>query len=391
VVEDAEMKDPYELWLNQACESEVTYGKYLSTIGRFEVWIRENYGLEARAIPSRWRSAKYKSLAATERFLDELKDLLKDYFAYLKGCYTPLTVNCEISVVISYLHAFDIPVKPLRLKHAYVTYHNRDIEKEEIRRILDHSSVRNRAIDLMLYESGTRPDTLVNLKWKHIREEFLGHKIPMEIELSSDILKCRVSKRWTFIGEDGFEALKRYLTTRLPLKDEDYLFVREKPKGGKMGPSAVSQAFNRIVLKLGLAEPEGTQGKPKDLRLYCLRKAFRKFMVVEEAYKEFWMGHTSTATHYVSSDPEYHRKLYAEGYKSLRLYKPEADAETIAKLREENVALLRKIEGMERRLNKIGLNLGVRDFLNLPENERAELYKQLKEAYERAQSRRRKP
>jgi len=352
------MRDPYELWLNQVCESQVTYGKYLSAIGRFEVWVRENYGLEAREIPSTWRSAKYDSLTATERFLDELKDILKDYFAYLKGCYTPLTVNHEISVVMSYLHAFDIPVKPLRLKYAYVTFHNRDIEKEEIRRILDHSDVRNRSVYLNLYESGMRPDTLVNLKWKHIREEFLGHKIPMKIELSSDILKCRVSKRWTFIGHDGFEALKRYLTTRLPLKDEDYLFVREKPKGGKMGPSAISQAFNRIVLKLGLAEPEGTQGKPKDLRLYCIRKAFRKFMVVEEAYKEFWMGHTSTATHYVSSDPEYHRKLYAQGYGNLRLYKPEIDAEMIAKLTRENMELRAREKDLRARVERLETLIG---------------------------------
>ena len=365
------MRDPYELWLNQAAESETTYGNYLWAINAFEDWIRENYGLEAKEIPSKWREAKYDSVASRERYLDQLKDVLKDYFAYLKGRHTPLSVNVLNAAVISYLHAFDIPVRALYLKHAYVKYHNRDIKKEEIRRVLHHSDVRNRGIYLVLYESGMRPITLVNLRWRHIKDEFLGHKMPMKIDLPAEILKCRISERWTFIGEEGYEALKRYLTTRWPLKEEDYLFLSQKPKGKKLTTSAVSEAFGKIVNKLGLAEPRGPKGKkPKVVRLYCLKKAFKKFHSANEDYKKFWMGRSDTSTHYVSRDPEYHRQLYAEGYDNLRLYKPEIGDETIAKLSRENMELRARVERLEsvlgdiadlkaqiKRENKRGFNL----------------------------------
>lgn len=345
------MRDPYELWLNQVSESKVTHDKHLDAIKTFENWIRENYGLDAKEIPSSWREAKYESVPARERYLDQLKDVLKDYFGYVKGEYTPLSVNRLMSVVTSYLHAFDIPVKSTSLRHAYVTYHNRDVTKQEIRRILDHSDVRNAAAYLVLYESGMRPDTLVKLRYLHLKEEFLAHRIPMKIDLTSDILKCRVTERWTFIGKDGFKALKRYLVTRLPLREDDYVFARKKPKGGHISPGAISQAFSETVKKLGIAKPRGADGrKPKAIHLYCLKTAFRKFMLVEEAYKEFWMGRSNTQTHYVSKDVEYHRRLYSEGYENLCLCKPRVDAETITKLTRENLTLKAKVERMENRL-----------------------------------------
>ena len=344
------MRDPYGLWLSLVTETEASRKGHLSGIRKFEAWVCEDYGLDVKGIPSCWREAKYSGVVERERYLDQLKDVLKDYFGYLKGLYAPLTVNRMMAQVTSYLHAFEIPVRLISIRYAHVTYHNRDISKQEIRVILDHSSVRNRAMFLMLYESGMRPDTQVKLRWKHIKEEFLAHKIPMKIELTSDILKCRVSERWTFIGEEGFKALKSYLVTRLPLKEEDHVFVSERPEGRKLGSNSVSEAFNKLVKKLDLAEPKGR--KPKEIRLYCLRKAFGK-IDVEEAYKEFWKGHTDTKTHYVSRDPEYHRQLYAEGYENLRLYKPEVDSETIAKLARENLELKARLERVENLLERV--------------------------------------
>jgi integrase len=283
---------------------------------------------------------------AKEKFLDQLNDVLKDFFAFLKGRVTPLSVKRKMSTVMSFLHAFDIPAKPLRIRYPYVVYHNRDITKDELRLIVESSDPRDRAIWLILYESGMRPQTLANLKWKHIKADF--GNIPMRIDLTSDILKCRVSQRWTFIGEDGVKALKTYLAGRLPLKDDDLIFVTEKPSNKPLTAQAMSQAFNKIVQRLKLAKGEGK--KPKELRLYCLRKAFRKYMasVVDSAYVEFWMGHTSTATHYLSMDVEFHRQLYKKGYENLRLYQPTHIERLIAEQREEIEKLRSQLNQMQK-------------------------------------------
>jgi len=87
-----------------------------------------------------------------------MKDMLDSYFGFLKARgFTPLVVNRHMSTVVSFLHAFEVPVKSVRIRYAYVKYHNRDLEKEELRQILNHSKARDRAIYLMLYESGMRP------------------------------------------------------------------------------------------------------------------------------------------------------------------------------------------------------------------------------------------
>ena len=199
----------------------------------------------------------------------------------------------------------------------------------------------------MLYESGMRPATLVKLQWRHIKHEFLAHRIPMMVKLTSEIMKCRVTERWTFIGQEGVEALKRYLVTRLPLRDDEYVFVGENPKGRKLRSGALSQAFNRTVQSLKMAP--NRDGKPKELRLYCLRKAFRKSMAaaIDSRYVEFWMGHTNTETHYLSRDIEHHRKLYAKGYENLRLHKPRINREMVKRIARENRELKRRIVNLE--------------------------------------------
>jgi len=361
------LKDFITLWLDQVCESELTKDGYTQSIRHFEKWATENHNLAVMDIPLRWREATYGGPSARDRFLDELKDVLRGYFAGIKGHYSPTSVNRMMSTLMSYLHTYEVPIKPIRLKHAYVQYHNRDITKEEVQAVLDHSNVRDKAICVMLYESGMRPNTLTKLRWRHIKDDFSARKIPMMIKLSSDILKCHVTERWTFIGDEGYQALHRYLSTRrpLPLKEGDFIFAKEKPKGGKLGATALSQAFNKKVKKLRLAEPEGADAdrrKPKEIRLYCLRKAFRKYMAAstDSRYVEFWMGHTSTETHYLSTDPEYHRQLYAKGYPSLRIGRPSLDVETVSKLTGEierlgsvNQEYRARIERLERMLSDL--------------------------------------
>lgn len=313
--------DAYDLWLNQVCESENTTYRYNQDIARFEKWA-EKHGVNAKDIPVRWRNAKYADKQVErEKFQDEIKDLLSGYFSYLKKYgYTDFSVNRSMAVVQSFLHYYDIPFHAIKIKHPCVVYHNRDITKDEILTILNNSGVRNRAIYLVLYETGMRPWTVVNLKWWHIKDDFMAKRVPMKIKLTSDILKCGVSDRFVFIGENGYRALSNYLMKRhLPLKDDDFVFVTDKPFGNRIGINSISQAFNTIVKNLKLAETRGK--KPKELRLYTLKKAFSKFMAihVDRVYVEYWLGRTCTQTHYVSSDLEYHRALYAKGYPDLQL------------------------------------------------------------------------
>ena len=353
------MAQIYELWLNQICGTATSEKRYREDIGNFEKWAKSNHALDVSGIPKRWREAKYSDKQADrERFLDELKDIVSDYFVYLKKYgYTSFSINRAMATVMSFHHYFDIPLKPIRIRHPFVLYHNRDITKDEIRTILKNSGVRNRAVYLVLYETGMRPSTVVSLRWKHIKEDFLARKVPMKIKLTSDIMKCGVSERFVFIGQDGYDALSLYIRRRgLPSNDEEFVFVTEKPFGNAIGLNSISQAFNVIVKRLKLAEPrgqltkDGRKNKPKELRLYTLRKAFSKFMAVniDRTLVEYWLGHTSTATHYVSEDVEFHRAQYAKGYPSIQLELSQVPANITEELKKKDQEISKLKEDMEK-------------------------------------------
>jgi len=179
----------------------------------------------------------------------------------------------------------------------------------------------------MMAESGLRPDTICRLKFKNVKEDFATKRIPMKIDVPATILKDRVGHRFSFIGEDSFNALHEYLTTRLPLNDNDYLFTKEKRgRNEPVTPSSLSTIFGTLVMKLKL-DTSTEFRKPKPLRLYCLRKYFRNNIRVQDtSYREFWMGHSyGTDEHYLTRDVETHREVYAEAYPSFRIFQYEAE------------------------------------------------------------------
>jgi glutaredoxin len=88
----------------------------------------------------------------------------------------------------------------------------------------------------------------------------------------------------------------------------------------QLNSKSISGIFKRVIEQLkekGLMDFEQKQvGKPRTVRLYNLRKFFRKF--ANQAgfeFVQFWMGHIVKAgqeENYRPQDPEFHRKLYAE-------------------------------------------------------------------------------
>jgi len=303
-------------------------------------------GIDPDDLVAEWKKVKY-DLRSREEFLDEWTERLEAFIYKKSQNLTPLTRNTKMGILVSFFKANKIPVNPEYEKHPYVKYHNRDLKREEIRRVLQNADKRDRTFFLMMVESGLRPNTLVQLRYKHIKKEFEANRVPMMIELPSELLKDRVEARWTFLGEDAFKALKEYLKPRMPLKNEDLIFTPERSdmKHPFLSPQTFSNKFRKIASKLGFAEIEET-GKPRKVRLYGLRKYFMnnvRYEGFDHTFKEFWMGHTNTQTHYVSRDPERHRKEYAEAYENLRIYKTEHSEEQANRidLLEEDLELAR--------------------------------------------------
>lgn len=379
-----------EDWLSAVAESNRTERKYIENIVAFSEFAAER-GQDFNDIVDVWRKAKRSSINEREQFLDTWTDIVRSFHTQIKKKFAPLVIKNFLATTKSFFKFWNIPVRVRLPRHACVIYHNRDITKEELRQILTFASARDRVMWLVMAESGMRASTAINMRYGQIREDFEADKIPMRIMLPSASLKDHVGDRWSFVGEDGVRELKEYLSRRLPLDDDDFVFASEKPGrvvGEQFSVSSLSIKFSRIVKKLGLAKPRGPKKhKPKSVRQHCLRKYFRNNIKVEQAYRKFWEGRgLGSDEHYISRDVEKHRRKYREGYPYLRIYDIEPiirreDVEKVinARVKERVKDLEVRLRDLEQREAERRKELGIPKWSEMTKEQRL-AYEALKRA-----------
>lgn len=308
--------ETFRFWLKKAVHT--TGSNYQFGLIKFLEWCDTT----SDQINDEWKKIRY-DYKIREQFIDKWTELIEQFYYSQLMDFAPMSRRSYVTPVISFFKAFKIPVDVDIRDRMYVKYPNRDIIKSEIKRILEHSSIREKTFYLMMLESGQRPNTLVQLRYKHIKEDFENNLVPMKIEIPVELLKDRVGNRFTFIGQNGFDSLKEYLSLRKELNNDDLIFQPLKPmKEGNtyICPETFTSIFSRTVLKLGITELR--KGKPKKVRLYNLRKYFRNNIRVQDtAYRKFWMGRAfGTDEFYITRNVEEHRRMYEQAYPNLRIY-----------------------------------------------------------------------
>lgn len=250
------------------------------------------------------------------------------------------SIKVTVAAVQSFFKYHDLPLGFIPVAKDIIEFHNRDIAKEEIQVILRASLPRDRAFYAVMAQSGIRPDTLCHLKLKHIEQ---SEELPWKITVPQKDAKGKFGAHFTFIGEDAVRHLKAYWAMRRNLTPESYVFSQlaaEKP----VKRALMSMQFSRTVRHLkdtGHLQFEiKEKGKPAEIRLYSLRKFFRKMAGNAGIdYVEFWMGHRQgVIDHYISREPEHHRQLYKEkAMPFLRLEEPTPTEteQTIKELRKD--------------------------------------------------------
>ena len=299
-------------------------------------------GVTPEEIYNEWLSIK--SYEEERLFRRKWTNLVKAWKTTFEGeDLTPSSINNRIIAVKSFFKhlgmQLDVKIPSVR----YFPYHNRDITTEELLRILNIASPRDKAFFAMMAQSGLRPHTLCRLKYKDLKEDFEKNRIPCLIKVRPEIAKGKYRGYFTFIGEDAVNYLKEYFRIRGKPKDDEYIFRVEKVrKREHLNVTTISFKFNYYAKKLGLISEEESKkrfDKPKTLRLYCLRKWFRnRCFEVPEKIVQFWMGHVLAHQdeHYLTKDVEVHRKIYKEkALPFLRLKPRIVDEQQIKVLAEE--------------------------------------------------------
>jgi len=273
------------------------------------------------------------------------------------------TISSRVGAIKSFFKYSNFPLGYVPTPRLRVSFHNRDITREEVKLILDSSRPREKAFFTVMAQSGLRPSTLCNLKYEHIKEDLTHNRIPCKIEVPQELAKGKYRSYFTFIGEEAVHYLQAYLNTRRNIADEDYLFSKEGTDE-KTSPKSFSNFFARTVRKLKnkelMAVKQKQKNKPHDVRLYNLRKFFRKH-AHEAGFElvQFWMGHIVNAgqdEHYRPTDVEFHRKRYAEKampFLRLETATPTETEKTIEELREQLKERDKEINALEGKMTKL--------------------------------------
>jgi len=266
---------------------------------------------------------EYENTNDERKFRRKYAMLIKAFISANLGYYATGSITTRITAIKSFFRYNDLPLAHIPMARRRVTYHNRDITKEEINNIVDISTPRHRAMYTVLAQSGLRPHTLCELRYKHILPDFEEGTIPCKIEVPQEIAKGKYYAYFTFMGEDSVEFLKAYFKQRGKIKSDDYVFTKYE-SNRKASKAAISITFARTIMKLKKTgqmnfERKSISNSPNarmhsEVRLYNLRKWFRKQAgQAGQDFVNFWMGHSlGVDEHYFSRDVEHHRKVYAE-------------------------------------------------------------------------------
>jgi integrase len=283
--------------------------------------------------------------------------------------YTQGTISAFMGAAKSFFKYSDFPLSFVPAVQRRVVFHNRDIDKAEILQVLGMSTPREKAFYAIMAQSGLRPSTLCMLKLKHLEPDFSQGKNPVMVKVPEDLAKGKYHEYFTFIGEDAARLLKDYLNTRRNLSGESFVFVNQGSED-PMIYNTVSSMFRKAVRLLRdkgvMSYEQKKRDRPAEIRLYTLRKWFRK-QAIQAGFEnvEFWMGHTGPGVDsaYRPKDPEFYRKIYTEKampFLRLESSTPTETEKQIEELRNENATLKLRLnhvaastEGLEKLLKRV--------------------------------------
>lgn len=185
--------------------------------------------------------------------------------------------------------------------------------RAEMYRIIDATNnFRDKAMFLILFQSGIRVNALCSLKFKDVKDQLYleeNPKIPLRLRITDKIdTKLRaysIDFYDTFLQGEAVEALKAYCDNfhqerALGREDEPLFYTKI---GRAMNPTAVWETLKRSVRRAGL--------NPETVWVHTIRRAFKRVVrhanVDDEDFKEAIMGHVlpgSRENYFSRNNPE---------------------------------------------------------------------------------------
>jgi hypothetical protein len=225
--------------------------------------------------------------------------------------------------------------------------------KEELKRLLNHGTARDRTVIFCDSSSGLRAGTLFSLKKSDLDTDYpdvarltvqrkRGRKFTSKRRGTSGRLFC------TFITPEAKTALLQYFEEREAagevLTDESPLIGDNYHKGRFTTIEDYEKVWARLLKRAGLAKKSN---KWYELHIHTLRKYFRSSCIgVDASYRERWMGHKGLYLDmsYFKADEPKHLEEYRKAIPHLRIQATPVEEK---KLRSKMLIDFARLQGYE--------------------------------------------
>jgi site-specific recombinase XerD len=201
------------------------------------------------------------------------------------------------------------------------------VSLEDLRDTLLATNEPYRTIFQILYQSGMGLAEFQYFNqhgWTQIKDQ-LDQDGPIKINLfRRKTSEAHVHTYYTFLGEEGKEAIKRWLRIREakygPPQDDEPLFITIQKKNGVIGAPAtvtIQQNLIRAMKRAGIVPVDATG--PYDLHPHELRDMFKSMCTlagVNKTASEFFLGHSIDPLGYDKS-PKYDVAWFQREYQKV--------------------------------------------------------------------------
>lgn len=293
----------------------------------------------------------------------------------------PKTIYNNLSVVKSFYKFNDIPLPQMNNRKQFrpkgLRKNDLRLEKEQIREILKHADVRNRAIIFVMVSSGLSQIDLLDLRVKNFTDGYdeLTGIVTLNVRRTKtgyDFITF-LSPEASHAVQDWIDLRNRHPDTPDGTKDyeknmirsgDDYLFTSKNIKDSylqtlddkerKLHAYGLMDSFRQIAQKAGMETEKGTWSL---VRAHNFRKFFNTTLLNNGAdifTTDYLMGHTIDEMHaaYFKADPAKFREKYMKFIPFLSIEDTEVKTvESIEyqELKQNYTAMCGRVEELERK------------------------------------------
>lgn len=312
----------------------------------------------------------------------KIREYLLTFREWLKGQeYAPKTIHNHMVAIKSFYRSFDVDLPQLNNKKSFKVLATEEngmrLEKDNIKQILKHANIRNRAIILTMASSGLAQSDVLDLRIKDFKRGIDEKTNITTLELRRIKTQCNFI---TFLSPEATKAVLEYLEyrNRVPKdtnqsiliahekrrirSDDNFLFCKHdvpgrylqtlNEKDRRLNAQGLMDMFRELAKKTGLDTDKGVW---QVARAHNLRKFFNSALLNNGAdifFTDYLMGHKIDQVHeaYFKADPKKLRDRYMRYLPYIALTDTETyilETEEYAQLRTENETLKKLVCGIK--------------------------------------------